>query len=633
MCGIIAYIGHRDAIPLLIKGLKRLEYRGYDSAGVGIVEPTKGDAAAKTSSDSDLVIVKKLGKVANLESAASTIPSKSTCGIAHTRWATHGVPSDRNSHPHANQKENICVVHNGIVENYSSLKEILRKKGYKFRSETDTEVLVHLIDDMKRVHKTNLVDAVHLALDQVEGTFGLAVVSSECPDQLIGARRGSPLIVGMNKGEYFLASDASAIVEYTSDVIYLKDNDVIVIERNKHEIQSLNMKRWRAQSQISRQIQHLEISRDEIEKGGYKYFMIKEIMDQPRTLNNCMRGRVATDHKSILLGGLQGTPMKKLVAANRLIVCACGTSWHAGIVGEYLIEHLAGISVEVEYASEFRYKKPVLLKDEDVILVTSQSGETADTLAAIREAKRQGCMTLGIVNVVGSTIGRETDAGVYLHAGPEIGVASTKAFTAQVMVFCMLALELGREKGKLSRVEYEEHVKALADIPAQISNILDNSKTIHEASKIFRYARNMLFLGRGFNFPVALEGALKLKEISYIHAEGYPSAELKHGPIALIDEYMPVVLIAPKADSAYEKIKANVFEASNHKGALIVITETDNHDFDDIAEFVFRIPLTKECFVPLLTVIPLQLLSYHIADMRGLDVDKPRNLAKSVTVE
>jgi len=626
MCGIVAYIGHRVAVPVLVKGLKRLEYRGYDSSGVGIVE-TKGSSA------DELKIVKKVGKVSNLEAAVSSTGYSATVGIAHTRWATHGVPSDRNSHPHANGAEDICIVHNGIVENYMSLKEILVKKGYKFRSETDTEVLAHLIDDMKRTHKTSLVDAVHLALEHVEGTFGLAIVSSECPNQLIGARRGSPLIVGIGKGEYFLASDASAIVEYTSDVIYLKDNDVIVINRDKHEIQSLATKRWRAQSQICREIQHLEISREQIEKGGHKYFMIKEILDQPRTLSNCMRGRIALDHKSVMLGGLQGLPMQRLISAKRFVICACGTSWHAGIVGEYLLEHLAGISVEVEYASEFRYKKPVLFKDDDVILVTSQSGETADTLAAIREAKRQGCMTIGIVNVVGSTIGRETDAGVYLHAGPEIGVASTKAFTAQVVVFCMLSLILGHKRGKISQSEYEDHVKALANIPAQIASMLDNSKDVLEASKIFRYARNMLFLGRGFNFPVALEGALKLKEISYIHAEGYPAAELKHGPIALIDAYMPVVLIAPKADSAYEKIKANVMEASTHKGALIVITETDNHDFDEIAEFVFRIPTTKECFVPLLTVIPLQLLSYHIADMRGLDVDKPRNLAKSVTVE
>lgn len=485
---------------------------------------------------------------------------------------------------------------------------------------------------MRKTQKCSLTDAISLALSQVEGTFGIAVISSDDPHRMIGARRGSPLILGIGEGEYFLSSDASAIVEYTSDVIYLQDNDMVVIDREGHEIHSLDAKH--KEEIIQRKIHHLEINRSEIEKGGHKFFMIKEILDQPRTLQNCMRGRVALDHKSITLGGIQGEPMRRLMTAKRIIVCACGTSWHAGIVGEYLLEHLAGVTVEVEYASEFRYKKPVLFKDEDVVIVTSQSGETADTLAAVREAKSQGVMTIGIVNVVGSTIGRETDAGVYLHAGPEIGVASTKAFTAQVVVFSMLSLLLGRKKELLTETQYAEHVDALAKIPAQIASIIDNSSaTVREASRVYRYTRNMFFFGRGFNFPVALEGALKLKEISYIHAEGYPAAELKHGPIALMDSFMPAVFIAPKTDGNYEKVKANVYEAVESKCAIIVITEPDNHDFDDVAEYVFPISQTKECFVPLLAVVPLQLLSYYIADMRGLDVDKPRNLAKSVTVE
>jgi glutamine---fructose-6-phosphate transaminase (isomerizing) len=522
---------------------------------------------------------------------------------------------------------------------------------------------------MKTHDKCDLPQAVSLACSQVDGTFGIAVVSSKYPEMLIGARRGSPLIVGVSKGEYFLSSDASAIVDYTSDVIYLEDNDMIVMTRNGgHEIRSLEEEH--KDEVLKRKIHHLEISRSEIEKGGHKFFMIKEILDQPRTLQNCMRGRVSIDCKSINLGGLSGEPLQRLLKARRIIVCACGTSWHAGIVGEYLLEHLAGVSVEVEYASEFRYKKPVLFKDEDVVLVISQSGETADTLAAVRarcwslrhivlslslslpllfffnaythththitqvrEAKRQGVPTLGIVNVVGSTIGRETDAGIYLHAGPEIGVASTKAFTGQVMVFSMLSILIGFKKGILNQKQYEDHVMALSQIPAQIAHILNNTSSVLEASKVYRYAQHMFFFGRGFNFPVALEGALKLKEISYIHAEGYAAAELKHGPIALIDASTPVVFVAPASDNAYEKIKANVLEASTQKAAIVVITEEDNKDFDDIAEFVFRIPRSKECFVPLLSVIPLQLLSYHIADMRGLDVDKPRNLAKSVTVE
>jgi len=622
MCGIIAYIGHRKVVPVLVKGLKRLEYRGYDSAGVGVV-----DSRSRT-----VCITKRVGKVANLEAAVQTLDTDATLGIAHTRWATHGPPSEANSHPHANMASDLCVVHNGIVENYQSLKTLLEKKGYVFHSETDTEVLAHLIDDVRKSHGgCSLLEAVRMSLTQVEGTFGIAVVSTKDPDTLVGARKGSPLIVGVGEGEYFLSSDASAIVEYTSDVIYLKEGDVVQMSRRSYEIQRL-VKKSRRMS--TREIQHLEISRSEIEKGGHKFFMEKEILDQPRTLSNCMRGRLARgDKPSIRLGGLEGAPLAKLLKARRIVICACGTSWHAGLVGEYLLEALAGVSVKVEYASEFRYKKPVLYKEDDVVVVTSQSGETADTLAAVREAKRQGVLTLGIVNVVGSTIGRETDAGVYLHAGPEIGVASTKAFTAQVVVFSMLALMLGRQKGRISTAEYAAYVKALAAIPDQIAHMLEDTADIVAACRVLRYARNMLFLGRGYNFPVALEGALKLKEISYIHAEGYPAAELKHGPIALIDAFMPIVLIAPRSDPNYAKIKSNAEEVAARKGTLIVITETNNREFDNIATHIFRIPETAECFLPLLTVVPLQLLAYHIADMRGLDVDRPRNLAKSVTVE
>lgn len=624
MCGIIAYLGLKQAAEILLTGLKRLEYRGYDSAGVGLIR----------SDNKSLHIVRRVGKVSNLVGACSNLGYECTTGIAHTRWATHGPPSDANSHPHASMKGDICVVHNGIVENYLSLKQQLITKGYKFSSETDTEVIVHLIDDVLKNFQVGLFEAVRVALTQIEGTFGIAVLSSRFPGVMIGARRGSPLLLGVNKNgtgqlnEMFLASDASAIIEHTNNVIYLKDNDVCRLSlKDGYKIQTLN------KVIVPREIHVLSMKRSEIEKGGYKHFMIKEIYDQPRCLRECIRGRLDPAGKTLKLGGLEKHG-RRLYAAKRIIICACGTSWHAGLLGEYLIEKFARIPVEVEYASEFRYKNPVLDPSTDAVMVISQSGETADTLAAVMEAKRRGVLTVGIINTVGSTIARETDCGLYLHAGPEIGVASTKAFSAQVMTLSMLALKMGHERKLLTDSQLQIHLKELNQLPAQIAGVLKStSADIKQAAKVFRYASNFLYLGRGCNFPVALEGALKLKEISYIHAEGYPAAEMKHGPIALIDTFMPVVFIAPKVDATYEKIVANVQEVLARKGVVIIITEEDNHDFDELVEYVFRIPKTSECFMPLLTVLPLQLLSYHIADSRGLDVDRPRNLAKSVTVE
>lgn len=624
MCGIIAYLGLKQAAQILLNGLKRLEYRGYDSAGVGFI---RDDNKA-------LHIIRRVGKVSNLAEACSNLDYKCTTGIAHTRWATHGEPSNANSHPHASMQGDLCVVHNGIVENYVSLRQQLVAKGYKFSSQTDTEVIVHLIDDVLKQFQVSLFEAVRVALTQIEGTFGIAVLSSRFPGVMIGARKGSPLLLGLNKdkagqiNEMFLASDASAIIEHTNNVIYLKDNDVCRLSRkNGYTIQTLK------KATVPREITVLRMKRSAIEKGGYKHFMLKEIYDQPRCLRECIRGRLDPSGMTLKLGGLEKHG-RRLYSAKRIIICACGTSWHAGLLGEYLIEKFARIPVEVEYASEFRYKNPILDPSTDVVMVISQSGETADTLAAVAEAKRRGVLTVGIVNTVGSTIARETDCGLYLHAGPEIGVASTKAFSAQVMTLSMLALKMGHERKVISDAQLQVHLKQLNHLPSQIDAVLKSTSTdIMKAAKVFRYASNFLYLGRGFNFPVALEGALKLKEISYIHAEGYPAAEMKHGPIALIDTFMPVVIIAPKVDATYEKIVANVQEVLARKGVVIIITEEDNHDFDDQVEYVFRIPKTSECFMPLLTVIPLQLLSYYIADSRGLNVDRPRNLAKSVTVE
>jgi len=626
MCGIIAYLGTKQVVPILIEGLKRLEYRGYDSAGVAIVKGE--DAGVKGQS---IVVQKRTGKVKNLEAACSSLSFSSSWGIAHTRWATHGAPSDRNSHPHINMSGDIAVVHNGIIENYESLKKQLIEQGYEFSSDTDTEVLAHLIDSiLKTVECHTLLQAVRLALTQVEGAYGIAVMCSRFPAILVGARKGSPLIVGVGENEFFLASDASAMIEHTNNVIDLQDDDIVELSRvNGHHVHNLRM----GEEEVPREIRQLSMKREEIEKGGYKHFMLKEVFDQPRVLKECIRGRIQLSENNIHMGGVEQVK-SELISAKRIILAACGTSWHACLVGEYLIEHFARIPVEVEYASEFRYKNPILNPKEDVLMVISQSGETADTLAAIHEANSRGVLTFGIVNTVGSTISRETKAGVYLHAGHEIGVASTKAFTAQVMVLAMIALKLAKEKGTISETDLATHLRALTAIPDQIKSVLDDVRNeVMSASKVFRYAQNFLYLGRGFNFPVALEGALKLKEISYIHAEGYPAAEMKHGPIALIDAFMPVVFIAPKVDATYDKIKSNIEEVLARRGSIIVITEKDNHDFDGKAEYIFRLPKTLECFMPLLTVVPQQLLSYYIADMRNLDVDRPRNLAKSVTVE
>ena len=615
MCGIIAYIGTQQVVPILIDGLKRLEYRGYDSAGLAFITKDK------------MHVVKRKGKVCNLELACSPQSMQSLIGIGHTRWATHGEPSDRNSHPHLNSSGTIAVVHNGIIENHTSLKAQLLRKGYMFKSETDTEVLAHLIDCVFSTLKCeNILQAVRIALEQVEGTYGIAVLSSNYPDTIIGARKGSPLTLGVGENELFLSSDASAIIKHTHKVVHLEDGDIVEIEKGSFRF-------YRGENEIPKQIKVLNLRREDIEKGGYKHFMLKEIHDQPRTLNECMRGRILMEQNDIKLDGFE--KMKtEFLEAKRIILTACGTSWHSCLVGEYLIEHFCRIPVEVEYSSEFRYRKPVLYQESDILIALSQSGETADTLAAIGEAKKQNVKTFGIVNVVGSTISRETTSGIYLHAGPEIGVASTKAFTGQVLVLSMLALKLAKEKKIIQDDHMRECLTALRAIPDQVYEMIKKLQSpILEASRSLRYAHNFIYLGRGFNFPVALEGALKLKEITYIHAEGYPAAEMKHGPIALIDQFMPVVIIAPKTDSTYAKIASNIEEVRSRKGIVIVITEFGNTDFDQVAEFVFKTSDTLEMFMPILSVIPLQLLSYHIADLRGLDVDRPRNLAKSVTVE
>ena len=609
MCGIVGYIGDKPAEGLLMEGLQRLEYRGYDSAGLAIV-------------NGDLTVRKQRGKVGELKATLNGGLS-GTLGIGHTRWATHGFPNDVNAHPHTNAAGDFALVHNGIIENYTALRERLRQKGYVFQSDTDTEALVHLIDDVRKATGLPLEEALRQALTQVVGTYGIAVVSANDPDLLIGARKGSPLILGVGEGEYFLASDAAPLVGHTRQVVYLNDGEMVVMRRAGFEVKSVENVR------LEKEVHELEWDLGEIEKSGYEHFMLKEIMEQPTSLENCMRGRVHPEDNQIRLGGLIEV-LDELKAAHRIIICACGTSWHAGLVGEYLIEEFARIPVEVEYASEFRYRSPIL-REGDVVLVISQSGETADTLAAVREAKRQGVPVIGICNVVGSTIARETDAGVYLHAGPEIGVASTKAFTAQVTVLTMIALKLA-EGRTLSDAEMAHALRALADVPNQVRQVLEMNEDLEKIAQVYRYASNFLYLGRGYNFPVALEGALKLKEISYIHAEGYPAAEMKHGPIALIDRFMPVVFIAMK-DRVYDKVVSNIEEVAARQGSVIAITDSDNEELDRLCEFVIRVPRAEDFLLPLITVVPLQLLSYHIAVLRGCHVDQPRNLAKSVTVE
>ena len=611
MCGIVGYIGTRDAYPVLIKGLKRLEYRGYDSAGVALL-------------NGDTTIYKKKGKVSELEAYVRGKETLSTIGIGHTRWATHGKPSDLNAHPHQSEKGLFTIIHNGIIENYSVLKKTLMDQGMKFYSETDTEVLANLIEYIYTSEDVSVEVAVSLALQKVVGAYGLVVISREDPNLMIAARRSSPLVIGLGNNEYFIASDATPIVEYTDRVIYLNNDDIALIRRDELVLKNLVSETTKVN------IKTLDMSISEMEKQGYEHYMLKEIFEQPRSIMDTFRGRINSETNEIRLGGLLDVK-DQLVNAKRIVVIACGTSWHAGLVGEYLIEDLARIPVEVEYASEFRYRNPMIGPD-DVVLAISQSGETADTLAAIQLAREAGALVLGICNVAGSSISRETHAGVYTHAGIEIGVASTKAFTAQVTVLTMMAIMIGKEKGLLSEKRFSQLLKELNDVPGQIEKILELNEEFKHIAEIYKDASNALYLGRGVSFPVALEGALKLKEISYIHAEGYPAAEMKHGPIALIDEKMPLVFIATR-DGSYEKIVSNIQEVKARNGVVIAIVTEGDTIIKEIADHVIEIPKSDESLVSLTAVVPLQLIAYHIALMRGCNVDQPRNLAKSVTVE
>ncbi|GIK60534.1 MAG: glutamine--fructose-6-phosphate transaminase (isomerizing) [Ignavibacteriota bacterium] len=610
MCGIVGYIGDKNCVPILIQGLKRLEYRGYDSAGIGVIH------------QNEPIIIKNKGKVSLLEEKVSELFLDSNIGIGHTRWATHGIPNEQNAHPHTNQDKTLFVIHNGIIENFQTLKNRLIVSGFKFESDTDTEVLAHLIDSFLK-KGFSLSKSVQMTLNEVSGTYGLAVIYSKEPDKIIAARKGSPLVIGIGKGENFIASDVSAILAYTKNVIYLDDGEFAEIYRDKYLVKNISDKK------IEKEIHEINMSIDEIDKGGYPHFMLKEIMEQPESTQNSMRGRLLLDEGEAKLGGLTDV-IDRLVNSKRIMISACGTSWHAALVGEYMIEQYARIPVEVEYASEFRYRNPILSADDSILFI-SQSGETADTLAALREAKSKGALALGICNVVGSTIARESMSGVYIHAGPEIGVASTKAFTAQLVVLALITLLISKRKG-LPSSEGKKITKALSEIPKQIEQILLLNDEIEKIADEFKDAHNFLYLGRGYNFPVALEGALKLKEISYIHAEGYPAAEMKHGPIALIDEDMPVVFIAPK-DSTYEKILSNIQEVRARGGRIIAVADNGDGEIDKLVDYTIKIPRTIEMLTPILTSIPLQLLAYHIAVKKGLDVDQPRNLAKSVTVE
>ncbi|TGE26596.1 glutamine--fructose-6-phosphate transaminase (isomerizing) [Hymenobacter metallicola] len=611
MCGIVAYIGHREACPIILKGLRRLEYRGYDSAGVALLNGA-------------LNVYKKKGKVNDLEAFIAEKDTHAHIGMGHTRWATHGEPNDSNAHPHYSTSERIAIIHNGIIENYAALKTHLQKQGHVFQSDTDTEVFVNLIEEIQKQNSCSLEEAVRLALHEVVGAYAIVVLSKDDPGQLIAARKGSPLVIGVGKDEFFLASDATPIIEYTNEVVYVNDYEIAVIRDGKLDI------RTKEDVQQTPYIQKLEMELDSIEKGGYEHFMLKEIFEQPRSILDSMRGRLELEAGHLNMGGIRAYE-RKFVNAERIIIVACGTSWHAGLVAEYLIEDLARIPVEVEYASEFRYRNPIIT-ERDIVLAISQSGETADTLAAIELAKSKGATIFGICNVVGSSIARATDAGAYTHAGPEIGVASTKAFTAQVTVLTLLAMIVGHKRGTLTDSKLRELMVELSNIPAKVEKALLLNTEIEQISEIFRDVPNFLYLGRGYNFPVALEGALKLKEISYIHAEGYPAAEMKHGPIALIDENMPVVVIATK-DSSYEKVVSNIQEVKARKGRIIAVVTEGDTVIPPMAEFVIEVPATSEVLMPLVSVIPLQLLSYHIAVLRGCNVDQPRNLAKSVTVE
>ena len=614
MCGIVGYMGTREAYPILIKGLKRLEYRGYDSAGIALL-----------NSKSELNVYKTKGKVKDLEAYCNGKDITGTIGIAHTRWATHGEPNDANAHPHYSQSENLALIHNGIIENYEALKNLLIKEGYTFRSETDTEVLVQLLEFVKKRYDLSLFDAVKRTLNYVIGAYAIGVIERGNPNVLVAARKGSPLIVGIGEGEFFLGSDATPIVEYTSNVIYLNDEEVVKLERGQYPyIKTIK------DEEVEPEVSKIEMQLSEIEKGGYPHFMLKEIFEQSKSLKMCMNGRVSCELKEIKLSGIIDN-IDKFKKARRILITACGTSWHAGLIGKYLFEEFCRIPVDVEVASEFRYRNPVIYSD-DILIPISQSGETADTLAALQLAKSQGAFIYGICNVVGSSIPRLTDSGTYTHAGPEIGVASTKAFTTQVAVLTMMALSIAKELKTITDERYKEIVTELCNITTKIDEILAQCKDIEKMASVFTYARNFIYLGRGYNFPVALEGALKLKEISYIHAEGYPAAEMKHGPIALIDEEMPIVVITPKIKT-YEKVVSNIQEIKARKGKIIAIVTKGDVDVKKMADFCIEIPETEECLTPLLTVIPLQLLSYYVATTKGRNVDQPRNLAKSVTVE
>ena len=613
MCGIVAYIGEKEAFPIVLKGLKRLEYRGYDSSGIAI------------NNNLRLSLLKKQGKVAELEKHAEGRDTSGNVGIGHTRWATHGEPNDINAHPHLSGNGKFALVHNGIIENYAILKKELISRGHVFKSETDTEVLMHLIEDIIEKQDVSLFEGVRQALHEVHGAYAIVIISKENNQELIAARKSSPLVVGIGKDEFFVASDATPIVEYTKNVVYLEDGEIARLSLDS----GLKIKTI-GNVEKTPYIQELELQLEALEKGGYEHFMLKEIFEQPRSIMDCMRGRLNLKNSSVALGGIKDYE-EKIVNAKRLIIVACGTSWHAGIVGEYLLEELARIPVEVEYASEFRYRNPII-NEGDVVICISQSGETADTLAAISLAKERGATILGICNVVGSSISRLTDCGSYTHAGPEIGVASTKAFTAQVTVLTLLALMIGKKKGTIPSNRFNRILFELNSIPEKVEDVLKSDKQINFISEIYKDASNALYLGRGINFPVALEGALKLKEISYIHAEGYPAAEMKHGPIALIDEEMPIFVIATK-DASYEKVVSNIQEVKARKGKVIAIVTKGDTEVKAIADHVIEIPETDDVLVPLIATIPMQLLSYHIAVMRGCNVDQPRNLAKSVTVE
>lgn len=608
MCGIVGYIGEQNSVPIMIDGLKRLEYRGYDSAGIACVV------------SSDMVIQKTAGKISALEELLKDKNISAKLGIGHTRWATHGEPTDLNAHPHIDDKGRIAVVHNGIIENYLSLRTLLQKKGHVFITETDTEILAHLISEY---YDGNLLEAVRQAMTQVEGTYGIAVIALDNPDRIVAARLGSPLIIGNGKGENFVASDVAAILRHTNQVVYLEDRELAEVTKDSFTISKID------KTLVSPKIQDVSWSLDMIEKGGYDHFMLKEIMEQPTTLRNAMRGRLNFSDGAVRLNGLN-LQYKELCQIKRIVITACGTSWHASLIGEYLIEEHARIPVEVEYASEFRYRNPIIDRDS-ILLVISQSGETLDTLAALREAKRKGATCLGICNVVGSTIARETDGGVYIHAGPEIGVASTKAFTSQIMVLSLIAILLGRMR-HMSLEKGSQLIGALKKVPEQVASLLEKNDKVKKIAEKYAQHNNFLYLGRGLNFPVALEGALKLKEISYVHAEGYPAAEMKHGPIALIDQNMPVVVIAPK-DAVYEKVISNIQEIKARRGNVIAVATEGDNAIKSLVNDVIYIPEALDFIIPLLSIIPLQLLAYHIAVLRGCDVDQPRNLAKSVTVE